>query len=113
MVQSLSRSRGADLRPGAQRCLTCVPRLPTPWQSIEVRNAIWEPGRTVLPSDCEGLVEAADETAASEILLDDGPNRLLVGRLAQRRHWSATQARLLAQRIIWSHVDLLKGGADA
>ncbi len=84
-----------------------------PWQSIEVRNAIREPGRTVLPSDWEGLLEAADETAASEILLDDGPNRLLVGRLAQRRHWSATQARLLAQRIIWSHVDLLKGGADA
>ena len=85
----------------------------SPWQAIEVRNAIREPGPTVLPSDWEGLLEFADETAASEILQDGGPNRLLVGRLAQRRHWSATQARLLAQRIIWSHIDLLKGGTDA
>ena len=85
----------------------------SPWQAIEVRNAIRTPEGTVPPKDWKGLLKAADEAAASEILQDGGPNRLLVGRLAQRRHWSATQARLLAQRIIWSHVDLLKGGADA
>lgn len=51
--------------------------------------------------------------AASEIVIRDGQGGLLIGRLAQRRYWSETQARLLAQRIVWTHVDLLKGRATA
>ena len=54
------------------------------------------------------LLKAADLAAATEVVVENGPNELLVGRLAQRRYWSETQARLLAQRIAWSHVDLLK-----
>ena len=89
------------------------PLAMSPWQVIQVRNALREPKRTVPSSDWAGLLSAADEAAASEILVGHGRDRLLVGRLAQRRYWSETQARQLAQRIIWSHVDLLKEHADA
>ena len=64
-------------------------------------------------NDWTGLLRAADEAAASEILVDNPPNELLIGRLAQRRYWSETQARLLAQRIAWSHVEFLKRRATA
>ena len=99
---------------GSTLAVNQIPQLAmSPWQAIEVRKALHEPRETVPASDWAGLLKAADETAASEILVRDGPDRLLVGRLAQRRCWSETQARLLAQRITWSHVDLLNGHADA
>ena len=47
------------------------------------------------------------------ICVENGSGGLLIGRLAQMRYWSATQARLLAQRIAWAHIELLKGHADA
>ena len=102
---------------GSTLAVDQIPPLATsPWQAIEVRKAICEPGQTVPASeasDWAGLLRAADEAAASEILVRNSRDSLLVGRLAQRRYWSQTQARLLAQRIIWSHVDLLKEHADA
>ncbi len=79
----------------------------SPWQAIEVRRALHEPWPTMPSSDWAGLLKVADEAAASEIILRNAEDRLLVGRLAQRRYWSETQARLLAQRIAWFHVDLL------
>ena len=94
-----------------------VDRIPapamSPWQAIAVRTSRHEPPKKVPPSDWTGLLKAADEAASSEILVENGLSELLIGRLAQMRYWSATQARLLAQRIAWSHVDLLKGHADA
>ena len=85
----------------------------SPWQAIAVRTGRGEPAETDLEYDWAGLLMAADQAAATEILVDAPPNRLLIGRLAQRRYWSETQARLLAQRIAWSRIDLLKGRADA
>ena len=85
----------------------------SPWQVIGVRTAMRKKAETVPVGDWEGLLRAADEVAATEILLQHGTAGLLIGVLAQRRYWSKTQARLLAQRIIWSHVELLKGHADA
>jgi hypothetical protein len=67
----------------------------------------------IAAQDWEGLLRVADEAAASEVLLRDGSFGLLIGRLNQRRYWSETQARLLAQRIVWSHLELLKGRAEA
>jgi hypothetical protein len=84
----------------------------SPWHGIEVRTSRGSPSAAALPQDWEGLLRTADETAASEVLLRNASNRLLIGLLAQRRYWSETQARLLAQRLIWSHLDLLKGNAD-
>lgn len=59
-----------------------------------------------------GLFHAADAAAASEIVIEDG-NRLLIGRLAQGRLWSLTQARLLAQRIVWSHLSAFQPASTA
>ena len=85
----------------------------SPWLAIELRKAPHEPRETVPKSDWAALLKAADEAAASEILLRATRDRLIVGRLAQNRYWSVTQARLLAQRIAWSHVDLLKAHSEA
>ena len=108
-----------ELRPWCDRfgSRLAVDRVPTPamspWQAIAVRTSRRESPKKVPPSDWAGLLKAADKAAASEILVENEPSELLIGRLAQMRYWSATQARLLAQRIAWSHVELLKGHADA
>ena len=85
----------------------------SPWCGIELRVSPPDSERLNGEADWVGLLRAADDIAASEILFRDSDAGLLIGRLAQRRYWSETQARLLAQRIIWSHLDLLKGSAQA
>ena len=108
-----------ELRPwcdrfGSRLAVDQIPPLAiSPWQAIAVRPGRREPMEMVPGDDWRGLLRAADDAAASEILVDNGPDGLLIGRLAQRRYWSETQARLLAQRIAWSHVELLKGHANA
>lgn len=103
-----------ELKPWSDRfgSRLAVDRIPSlamsPWQAIAVRTGRQEPMEIIPAHDWAGLLRAADEAAASEILVDDDPGRLLIGRLAQRRYWSETQARLLAQRIAWSHIELLK-----
>lgn len=94
------------VRPLTQRVLS-------PWYGIDVRTSFGRGARADAPADWDGLLRVADDAAASEIVIRDGQGGLLIGRLAQRRYWSETQARLLAQRIIWTHVDLLKGRATA
>ena len=99
---------------GSRLVVGQIPPLPmSPWQAIAVRTARREQTEPVLPGDWAGLVRAADDAAASEVVVDNGLDGLLIGRLAQRRYWSETQARLLAQRIAWSHVERLKGHASA
>ena len=92
------------------------PLARSPWQVIRVRTgapkALGESMESVPESDWVRLLNAADQAASSEIFVDKGRDGLLIGRLAQRRYWSETQARLLAQRIIWSHVELLEGQAQ-
>jgi hypothetical protein len=85
----------------------------SPWYGIGIRTAENERSNGIHISDWEGLLYTADREAASEILIQGEKTELLVGRLAQRRYWSDTQARLLAQRIIWSRLDFLKGHIDA
>ena len=85
---------------------------PSPWYAIAVRAGRAGAEGTVTGDDWAGLLRAADAAAATEILVEDGSDGLLIGRLAQRRYWSTTQARLLARRIAWSHVELLKRRAD-
>lgn len=108
----------AELRPWSERFSSkvIVNRLSqsadSPWYGIEICIAGRHNNRpSVTKLEWEGMLRAADDAAASEMILQDDTNALLIGRLAQRRYWSETQARLLAQRIAWSHVDLLKGQA--
>jgi hypothetical protein len=97
---------------GSRITMRQIPQLTiSPWHGIDIRLSPHDDDVSVSARDWEGLLRAADDTAASEIMLRDEKGGLLIGRLAQRRYWSETQARLLAQHIIWSHVDLLKGQA--
>ena len=86
--------------------------ITSPWYGIGIRTAENGRSKTIRTSDWEGLLYAADREATSELLIRGEGGELLVGRLAQRRYWSDTQARLLAQHIIWSYLDLLKGNTD-
>ena len=79
-----------------------------PWGCIEIGALGLDTADKVEVEDWKGLLRAADEAAATEIVVRYSTKRLVVGRLAQRRYWSETQARLLAQQIIWSYVDLVK-----
>ena len=110
---------GDELRPWCERfasrmTVAQIPQLTlSPWQAIAVRTGRREPTETVATNEWVELLRAADAATASEVLVDDGPDGLLIGRLAQGRYWNDTQARLLAQRIAWSRIDLLKGHGDA
>ena len=84
----------------------------SPWCGLELRK-VGSDSDVTTPSDWEGLLSAADEAAATEIMLFDEVESVLIGRLSQRRYWSETQARLLAQRIVWSHPDFMRGVARA
>ncbi len=110
---------GDELKPWCERFGSRVDVYPfpapalSPWHVIAVRAGRAGAEGTVSDDDWAGLLRAADEAAATELFVEDGTDGLLIGRLAQRRYWSKTQARLLAQRIAWSHVGLLKRRADA
>lgn len=80
----------------------------SPWLGIAVQNTAHSNSRNPSQEEWEGLVRAADDTASSELLIRGAEGNLLIGRLAQRRYWSVTQARLLAQRIVGSHLDLFR-----
>lgn len=105
----------SELRPwsarfGSEIALRVLPQPDqSPWIAFELRSA-GRPGGVPALDHWEGLLRAADDVAASELIVQD-TDRLVVSRLAQRRYWSTTQARLLAQRIAWSHLDVLKARA--
>lgn len=104
-----------ELTPWCERFKTKVAvdaiRLPatSPWLGIEVRISPERESGTIAADDWKGLLRAADNLAATEVFVKAADDALLIGRLAQSRYWSVTQARLLAQRIVWEHADLLKG----
>lgn len=106
-----------ELAPWCQRFgtrLTVAPMpqlVGSPWAGIALRTA--DSPHSVSPNDWNGLLRAADETASTEVLVRLDGAGMLVGRLAQQRYWSDTQARLLAQHIVWAHLDVLKGSAHA
>ena len=107
-----------ELRPWCERfgstvVVRPVPSLKSsPWEAVSISTGRGRTKEGVAADDWIGLLKAADGEAASEIVVQYDTSGLLVGLLAQRRCWSKTQARLLAQRIIWSHVELLKGHAQ-
>lgn len=78
-----------------------------PWQGILVSTN--DDTVDILPNDLLGLINFSNNSAASEVIVHISSNQIYIGRLAQKRYWSKTQARLLAQRIIWSYLGVLKG----
>ncbi len=107
----------SELEPWAQRFNTAIQvnpvdtRATSPWFGLLLHTEAATPAFPV--GDWEGLLSLADATAATELIVETGRCGLLVGRLAQNRFWSETQARLLAQHIAWSHLNVLKGRTSA
>lgn len=87
--------------------------ISSPWRGISIALGTNARQSSISPNDWLGLISAANASAATELVVMHDKNSLLVGRLAQKRYWSDTQATLLAQRIIWSHLKMLKGRASA
>lgn len=97
---------------GTRLTVAPMPQLVgSPWAGIALRTTDTPHG--ISSNDWDGLLRAADETASTEVLVRLDGARMLLGRLAQQRYWSDTQARLLAQHIVWAHLDVLKGSAHA
>jgi hypothetical protein len=82
-------------------------RATSPWIGVLLQTGTSTGCR--VQADWEGLLAVADATAATEMIVEDQSGALLIGRLAQSRYWSETQAQLLAQHIIWSRLAFLKG----
>jgi hypothetical protein len=103
-----------ELAPWAKRFNTLLTvrmvasRPSSPWLGLLLQMGTGTPD-TRIQSNWEELLAVADATAATEMIVEDDGGVLLIGRLAQSRYWSETQARLLAQHIIWSRLDFLKG----
>ncbi|ESZ15221.1 HsdM family class I SAM-dependent methyltransferase [Mesorhizobium sp. L48C026A00] len=103
-----------ELAPWAKRfnmplTVRIVASRPTsPWIGLLLQVGAGTPDNRI-EQDWEALLAIADATAATEMIIEDDSGALLIGRLAQSRYWSKTQAHLLAQHIIWSRLDFLKG----
>ncbi|WP_054691515.1 hypothetical protein [Geotalea toluenoxydans] len=88
-------------------------RLPTasPWSVLSV-SAI-APGKekkTTTSDEWPVILQLADRLASTEVILPNPDNNtLLIARLNQARYWSHSQARLVARRIVWEHLDTLFG----
>lgn len=81
----------------------------SPWQFVCIGSDI----NTVLGKlrdDFASAINLSDKLSSTEIIiLDRDTDCLILGRLNQARYWSVSQARLVARRIIWEHVDFLSG----
>lgn len=92
------------------------PDVVAPWTILTVSAADGQ--RREQQSEATGaweeVVRLADQMGASEIVKPDRANRtVLIARLRQRRYWTSSQARLLAERIAWEHLDDLLGDRAA
>lgn len=107
----------SDLEPWTQRFKTQVhistieTRSTSPWLGLQLHTG--GATSTVPDSGWEALLDLADATAATELIVESKTGGLLIGRLGQNRFWTETQARLLAQHIVWSRLDVLKAPARA
>jgi hypothetical protein len=82
----------------------------SPWQLVRVQTGRGAVSDTTAASNWSAVLNVADQLAATEVLYrDEQAGCLWVARLAQARYWSQSQARLVARRIIWEHVDFLLG----
>jgi hypothetical protein len=112
-----SNRLAAELKPwaarfGRQFMVNTIDAPPlSPWQFIAIKaNDGAGPAAQVDLALIQAMQKAADMLSSSEIIYrDEQADCLFVGRLNQARYWSISQARLVARRIIWEHVDFLSG----
>lgn len=80
-----------------------------PWKTIQIHAG--DENQSLIHVELDGIAAVANDSAASEFIVHHSNDRLIVGRLAQCRYWSASQARLLAQQLAWSHLEFLQGSS--
>jgi hypothetical protein len=116
-VEQFCKILTTELEPWAQRFGRTILASPgsafnaSPWRSLRIcpSPAAAEPADVEIPS-WSGVLRLADQLAATEVVYAEPETGCLwLGRLDQARYWTRTQARLVAQRVIWEHVDLLSG----
>lgn len=114
-VGIFERRLEAELQPWSERFNRPISvytlQMPSlsPWQFVCIgRNADLVPKK--LKDDWPAFIDLSDKLSSTEIIIaDKETDCLIVGRLNQARYWSISQARLLARRIIWEHIDFLSG----
>lgn len=97
-------------REGLQIEVESVP-LPaaSPW-SVLCITAQGDEKKATPTDEWPEILKLADRLASTEVVLPDPDNcRLWIARLNQARYWSHSQARLVARRIVWEHLDTLFG----
>nr|VFJ46496.1 MAG: N-6 DNA Methylase [Candidatus Kentron sp. DK] len=106
----------AELAPWAERAKTTITIKPvkelpatSPWKLLRL-----DTGRASaqVSDDWSEILRTADELGTTEVILPDDSG-LWLARLNQARYWSQSQARLLARRIAWEHIDVLFGRSKA
>jgi hypothetical protein len=81
--------------------------LDLPWEIVQIHSG---KERTSPNIDWSAIMRVADQCAATEIIYPDVTRRCLwLARLKQARYWGSNQARLVARRIAWEHLDVLLG----
>jgi hypothetical protein len=75
-------------------------------------GAFRAPPMAASPDPWRAIIQLADLLGSTELVRADEevPGEVWIARLCQARYWSPSQARLLARRVIWSHLDVLFGG---
>ena len=114
-VADFCSTLSSELKPWAQRVGKQIDvrsiGLPvaSPWGVVQVGTALTS-ARLATNQDWPEIVRVADQLAATEILHPDSATGCLwLARLNQARYWSRSQARLVARRIAWEHLDFLLG----
>ncbi|MEF3698225.1 HsdM family class I SAM-dependent methyltransferase [Desulfolutivibrio sp.] len=88
----------------------------SPWRALHVVFGREVERKDIIntpPPDALVFTAIADRMNATEIIVEEGAQRLVMLLLAQARYWSETQARLAAQRIIWTRPELFRGHLSA
>lgn len=86
--------------------------LESPWAVVSISTSQTRPS-FVANQHWPDILRLADRSAATEIIFPDPDAGLLwLARLNQARYWSGSQARLVARRIAWEHIDFLAGLGD-
>jgi hypothetical protein len=115
-VESFCRILTSEIKPWAKRSgksvnvnrVSLSEKSPWGFLRIDFQEASTSQANDTDPVDWAEVIRIADQMAATEIIHPDNEkNCLWVGRLNQARYWSQSQARLVARRIIWDHVEML------
>ena len=84
----------------------------SPWRVVRVCSVATGNGqdRHLAIDDWPEVLRIADSLAATEVIHPDPlTNCLWVAGLNQARYWSHSQARIVARRVVWEHLDTLFG----